>query len=221
MNGQFPDWDLIAGFAKKSPGGVPGLHKPHTCGEKKAPPVEGLCAESGHCLVRFDKLISTATNCVEQVQSAPFEEWLPVRSFEQPMKQASVPAWLRHVPAARWLPSYRLEWLPGDTLAGVMLAAYVIPVSVAYAGLAGLPPQAGVYGYLLGGLGYALLSSSRQLAIGPTSAISPNDRRYRCDDGRGRCAALRSDRKPRSRRLRQAAGNGIAVPRKRSLRPCA
>src|SRR5436305_1038755 len=38
--------------------------------------------------------------------------------------------------------------------------------------LAGLPPQAGIYGYLLGGLGYALLGSSRQLAIGPTSAIS-------------------------------------------------
>ncbi len=52
------------------------------------------------------------------------------------------------------------------------MAAYAIPVSLAYAGLAGLPAQFGVYGYLLGGLGYALLGSSRQLAIGPTSAIS-------------------------------------------------
>ena len=43
---------------------------------------------------------------------------------------------------------------------------------MAYAALAGLPPQVGIYGYLLGGLGYALLGSSRQLAIGPTSAIS-------------------------------------------------
>jgi high affinity sulfate transporter 1 len=59
-----------------------------------------------------------------------------------------------------------------DAVAGVTLAAYAIPVSLAYAGLAGLPPQVGVYGYLLGGLGYALLGSSRQLAIGPTSAIS-------------------------------------------------
>jgi SulP family sulfate permease len=54
----------------------------------------------------------------------------------------------------------------------VTLAAYAIPVSLAYAALAGLPPQVGVYGYLLGGLGYALFGSSRQLAIGPTSAIS-------------------------------------------------
>jgi high affinity sulfate transporter 1 len=75
-------------------------------------------------------------------------------------------------PPARWLGEYRADWLAGDIIAGLTLAAYAIPVSLAYAGLAGLPPQAGVYGYLLGGLGYALLGSSRQLAIGPTSAIS-------------------------------------------------
>ena len=78
----------------------------------------------------------------------------------------------RWFPPARWLAEYRADWLRGDVIAGVTLAAYAIPVSLAYAGLAGLPPQAGVYGYLLGGLGYALLGSSRQLAIGPTSAIS-------------------------------------------------
>jgi high affinity sulfate transporter 1 len=75
-------------------------------------------------------------------------------------------------PPARWLSEYRSSWLPGDVVAGLTLAAYAIPVSLAYAGLAGLPPQVGIYGYLLGGLGYALLGSSRQLAIGPTSAIS-------------------------------------------------
>src|SRR5258705_727406 len=63
-------------------------------------------------------------------------------------------------------------WLPSDAIAGITLAAYAIPVSLAYAGLAGLPPQVGIYGYLLGGVGYAFLGSSRQLAIGPTSAIS-------------------------------------------------
>jgi sulfate permease, SulP family len=76
------------------------------------------------------------------------------------------------LPPACWLTNYRVTWLRGDIVAGVTLAAYAIPVSLAYAELAGLPPQAGVYGYLLGGLGYALLGSSRQLAIGPTSAIS-------------------------------------------------
>jgi len=75
-------------------------------------------------------------------------------------------------PPGRWLREYRPPWLPGDIVAGITLAAYAIPVSLAYSGLAGLPAQAGIYGYLLGGLGYALLGSSRQLAIGPTSAIS-------------------------------------------------
>lgn len=71
-----------------------------------------------------------------------------------------------------WLADYQRRWLADDLIAGITLAAYAIPVSLAYAGLAGLPPQVGIYGYLLGGLGYALLGSSRQLAIGPTSAIS-------------------------------------------------
>src|SRR5262249_24485962 len=88
------------------------------------------------------------------------------------MKQESRARWLRHLPAARWLAGYRIDLLPVDAIAGATLAAYAIPVSLAYAGLAGLPPQAGIYGYLLGGLGYALLGSSRQLAIGPTPAIS-------------------------------------------------
>lgn len=67
---------------------------------------------------------------------------------------------------------YPLDRLHLDLVAGVTLAAYAIPVSLAYATLAGLPPQVGVYGYLMGGLGYALAGSSRYLAIGPTSAIS-------------------------------------------------
>ncbi|MBR0750845.1 SulP family inorganic anion transporter [Bradyrhizobium jicamae] len=81
-------------------------------------------------------------------------------------------SWIYRFPPASWLADYRTSWLGGDAIAGITLAAYAIPVSLAYAGLAGLPPQIGVYGYLLGGIGYALLGSSRQLAVGPTSAIS-------------------------------------------------
>jgi len=80
--------------------------------------------------------------------------------------------WTRIFPPLTWLAEYKASWLRQDAIAGVTLAAYAIPVSLAYAALAGLPPQVGIYGYMLGGIGYALLGSSRQLAVGPTSAIS-------------------------------------------------
>lgn len=83
-----------------------------------------------------------------------------------------VPKWAKFFPPAEWLIGYRASWLLPDVTGGVTLAAYAIPVSLAYAALAGLPPQVGVFGYMLGGIGYALLGSSRQLAVGPTSAIS-------------------------------------------------
>jgi high affinity sulfate transporter 1 len=76
------------------------------------------------------------------------------------------------LPIADWLPHYEPAWLRFDIVAGVTLAAYAIPQSLAYAGLAGLPPQMGLYCYLLAGLGYALFGSSRHLAMGPTSAIA-------------------------------------------------
>ena len=85
---------------------------------------------------------------------------------------APVTGWRAAFPPAQWLASYQAEWLVRDAVAGVTLAAYAIPVALAYATLAGLPPQYGIYCYLAGGLLYALFGSSRQLAVGPTSAIS-------------------------------------------------
>ena len=80
--------------------------------------------------------------------------------------------WKKYFPAAEWLTRYSFKIFASDTVSGITLAAYAIPVSLAYAMLAGLPPQYGVYGYLLGGLFYAMLGTGRQLAIGPTAAIS-------------------------------------------------
>jgi sulfate permease, SulP family len=75
-------------------------------------------------------------------------------------------------PPLEWLPGYNTKFLGADAIAGLTLTAYAIPVSLAYATLAGLPPQYGIFGYLLGGLFYAMLGTGKQLAIGPTSAIS-------------------------------------------------
>jgi SulP family sulfate permease len=76
------------------------------------------------------------------------------------------------LPILHWAPQYEKQWLRLDFFAGLTLAAYAIPVSLAYASLAGLPGEAGLYCYLLGGVVYAVFGTSRQMAVGPTSAIS-------------------------------------------------
>jgi sulfate permease, SulP family len=76
---------------------------------------------------------------------------------------------LRLFPGLR---GYQIRSLPADFVAGMTLAAYAVPVSLGYATLAGLPPHFGIYCYLVGGAAYAFLGTSRQLAIGPTSAIA-------------------------------------------------
>jgi sulfate permease, SulP family len=78
----------------------------------------------------------------------------------------------KYIPAIKWLSDYSLKLFGNDAIGGLTLAAYAIPVSLAYATLAGLPPQYGVYGYLIGGLFYAMLGTGKQMAVGPTSAIS-------------------------------------------------
>ena len=80
--------------------------------------------------------------------------------------------WKTIFPSFLWIKSYTAKTLRYDAFSGLTLAAYAIPVSMAYATLAGLPPQYGIYGYLIGGLFYAIFGTGMQLAIGPTSAIS-------------------------------------------------
>ncbi|MCX6160322.1 MAG: SulP family inorganic anion transporter [Ignavibacteriae bacterium] len=80
--------------------------------------------------------------------------------------------WKKIFPAYGWISVYPVRYLGSDAVSGVTLAAYAIPVSLAYATLAGLPPQYGIYGYLLGGILYAMLGTGKQIAIGPTAAVS-------------------------------------------------
>lgn len=76
------------------------------------------------------------------------------------------------MPIIYWLPRYQAAWLLPDLIAGITLAAYAIPVAMAYAMLAGLSPQAGLYCYMLSGVAYALFASSRHLSVGPIASIS-------------------------------------------------
>jgi len=76
----------------------------------------------------------------------------------------------RYVPALGWLRTYDRSSLPLDLIAGLTLWGMVAPQAMAYAGIAGLPPQVGLYTLLGSLLAYALLGTSRQLSVGPTSA---------------------------------------------------
>jgi len=71
-----------------------------------------------------------------------------------------------------WRRAWRSDALRFDVLAGTTLAAYAVPSSIAYAQLAGMPVASGLYCYLFAGLAYALFGPSRQLAVGPTSAVA-------------------------------------------------
>ena len=82
----------------------------------------------------------------------------------------SVPAIGRWVPMVGWLPQYQRSWLRPDLIAGFTIWGLLVPEMIAYAGLAGLSPQAGLY-TLLATLGlYAIFGTSRHLVVAGTSA---------------------------------------------------
>jgi SulP family sulfate permease len=83
-----------------------------------------------------------------------------------------VAGWHRAVPGLVALLGYRRTWLTGDLLAGVTVAAYLVPQVMAYAGVAGLPPVAGLWAILPALAMYALFGSSRLLSVGPESTTA-------------------------------------------------
>lgn len=76
------------------------------------------------------------------------------------------------VQARAWLAAYDRTSLRPDVVAGITLAAYLLPAGIGDASLAGLPPQAGLYSCLFGGLVFWIFCSSRQTVITVTSALS-------------------------------------------------
>jgi len=77
----------------------------------------------------------------------------------------------RYVPLLDWLPHYDRAWLAGDAVAGVSVWALVVPQSLAYATLAGVPVQYGLYTAFVALLAYPFLGTSRQLVQGPSAAV--------------------------------------------------
>lgn len=80
--------------------------------------------------------------------------------------------WQRFLPFLAWLPNYPKPYLRGDLTAGLTVGVMLVPQGMAYAMLAGMPPIYGLYAATMPLILYALLGTSRQLAVGPVAMVS-------------------------------------------------
>lgn len=78
----------------------------------------------------------------------------------------------RYIPILQWLPDYKKSYLPGDIFAGLTVGIMLVPQGMAYAMIAGLPPVFGLYASLVPQIIYAIMGTSRQLAVGPVAMDS-------------------------------------------------
>src|SRR6516164_11483124 len=78
----------------------------------------------------------------------------------------------RFVPIVGWLRSYDRRWLRGDLVAGVAVAALIVPKNLGYAGIAGIPLQNGLYAAAAGAILYPVFGTSRQISTGPSSGLA-------------------------------------------------
>ncbi|KZX14757.1 putative sulfate transporterc [Methanobrevibacter cuticularis] len=76
------------------------------------------------------------------------------------------------LPISGWSKNYNKSFLRPDIIAGITIVAFIIPESIAYAALAGFPPQTGLYAALAALLVYFIFGTSKQLSVGPTSTLS-------------------------------------------------
>jgi MFS superfamily sulfate permease-like transporter len=78
----------------------------------------------------------------------------------------------RYIPILAWLPQYQRKWLRPDFIAGLTIMALLVPEGMAYAQLAGMPPQTVFYAAPIGFVLYAIFGTSRQLVIVVSSAVA-------------------------------------------------
>lgn len=78
----------------------------------------------------------------------------------------------RYLPITAWLPGYQRSWLRTDVLAGLTIVALLVPEGMAYAQLAGVPPEAAFYAAPIGLLLFAIFGSSRHLVVAVSSAVA-------------------------------------------------
>ena len=78
----------------------------------------------------------------------------------------------RYLPILRWLPNYQRLWLRADLIAGLTIVALLVPEGMAYAQIAGVPPQTAFYAAPIGLLAFAIFGTSRQLVVAVSAVIA-------------------------------------------------
>ncbi|HEY6781246.1 MAG TPA: SulP family inorganic anion transporter, partial [Thermoleophilaceae bacterium] len=94
------------------------------------------------------------------------------RADHVPVRLRRVPALRRWLPILSWLPAYRRDLLKGDAVAALSVWALLVPQSLAYATLAGVPVQYGLYTAFAALIAYAIFGTSRQLVQGPSATVA-------------------------------------------------
>jgi sulfate permease, SulP family len=87
-------------------------------------------------------------------------------------EEAPAPDRWRVVPIVGWLRGYDRRWLRGDLIAGIAVAALIVPKNLGYAGIAGIPLQNGLYAAAAGAILYPVFGTSRQISTGPSSGLA-------------------------------------------------
>jgi MFS superfamily sulfate permease-like transporter len=78
----------------------------------------------------------------------------------------------KYIPLIGWITTYQRAWLRDDLVSGVVVGAIMVPVAMAYAQMAGVPPQAGLYSAIIGMALYAVFATSHHLKITTSSTMS-------------------------------------------------
>ena len=79
---------------------------------------------------------------------------------------------VRLVPMLGWVRTYDRRWLRGDLIAGVAVAALIVPKNLGYAGIAGVPLEHGLYAAAAAAILYAVFGTCRQISMGPSSGLA-------------------------------------------------
>src|SRR3954454_6856810 len=106
---------------------------------------------------------------MRRADHAPWRPTSPMSTVESGKRAGRV---VRLLPIVGWLRSYDRSWLRGDVIAGVTVAALIVPKNLGYAGIAGIPLQNGLYAAAAAAILYAIFGTCRQISMGPSSGLA-------------------------------------------------